>query len=328
MLYNYDQFLNESLNRDNEVLNSILDTMLKIPTEDIMEFKKDIEILSDMSENMNEGLSDTIRNIQRKFRRWFTDKLFHYLINRKKDFYGKLLDKLNIFDLKNVEDVAKAFPEFKFGSMYLAGGMDAAKEGGKVGWRNEVENYLEEKSDYDTGLPKVELYMNGGQKIKEISPSLIVDGELLTYFVEHPKKALKFYGKPAILNPVRKEVDRNKMDFDIFFSALKNANAPQKDIEEAINFFKRTFNDSIVWGDEVIINNTDCIFLGVDKTAGAGTFAELELISFLEKPLFTWLVDNILYDFKLWNYPQLTKLARTKREMQQMLDSLYDYYIL
>ena len=165
-----------------------------------------------------------------------------------------------------------------------------------------------------------------GDDIRVVNPSFTIDGPLLDFFIENPKKCLKLYDKPALLNPVRKEQDRNKLDWDRYFDTLRDSDAPKESVEAAMNFFKRTFNDSIVYFDELIINKVDVIFLGLNTTAGAGTYAEMELLSFVEKPLFTALVEeseNKVKMFKLWNYPQLCKLARNHEEMEILVETLY-----
>jgi len=251
------------------------------------------------------------------------------MINKKKDFYNKLIDKLNIFDLTSLDDVYKAFPAFKLNSIYLAGGMDAAKKGGKVGWRNDVEYQLEKKEKGKSTLPEIEILLGPeGDDVKIVKPSFTIDGPMLDFFIKDPKKCLKLYDKPALLNPVRKEEDRNKIDFDKYFATLRDSNAPQDAVDAAILFFRTKFNDAIVYYDELIINKVDAIFLGLNSMAGAGTYAEMELLSFVEKPLFTALVEDSqdkLRVFKLWNYPQLCKLARNHSEMDTLVDTLYKY---
>lgn len=325
---NYGQFLNENI-ESNSNFNDIMDIISTLSTDEILNFRDELkEITPLLKENINEGkIQDYLITLKSKFRKWFNDRLFNYLINKKKDFYTKLLDKLNIFDLTNLDDVHKSFPAFKLNSIYLAGGMDAAKKGGKVGWRNLVEYQLEMKIKNKSTLPEMNIYLGPeGDDIRVVNPSFTIDGPLLDFFIENPKKCLKLYDKPALLNPVRKEQDRNKLDWDRYFDTLRDSDAPKESVEAAMNFFKRTFNDSIVYFDELIINKVDAIFLGLNTTAGAGTYAEMELLSFVEKPLFTALVEdseNKVKMFKLWNYPQLCKLARNHEEMEILVETLY-----
>jgi len=152
---------------------------------------------------------------------------------------------------------------------------------------------------------------------------------MLDFFIEDPKKCLKLYDKPALLNPVRKEVDRNKVDFDVYINALKSSETDQKTINDAIDFFRETFVKRVVPEDELIINNCDAIFLGYNKAAGAGTFAELQLVGMMEKPLFVAFVEDLkdepIGNYKLWNYPQLTKLARNEEEMIILMNTIHKY---
>lgn len=324
----YNQFINEN-NSSSDDFSEILSAMIKLPTSEIMDFRNEIKKIAVSNESVNENfIADAIDNIKNKFRRWFTDKLMNYLIGRKKDYYSKLVDKLAIFDLTTIEDVHQFYPSFKMGSMYLAGGMDAAKKGGKVGWRNIVEHQLEfNHPGTKKNVPEIEIYLGeDGEDVKTVKPSYTIDGVMLDQFLENPKKCLELYNKPALLNPVRKEVDRNKMDFDTHLNAIKKPGSSQDDINKGMSFFTKTFANTIVPEDEFLINKVDAIFLGLNKVAGAGTYGELELLSFMEKPLFAALVEgfeNIPGNFKLWNFPQLCKLARNEEEMIILIDTLY-----
>lgn len=326
---NFITFVNENLTNKNNEFSEILNALMMAPTEEILEFRD--ELNSSINESvLNEAFTiDFFEKIRAKFRRWFTDKLFNYLINRKKEYYEKLVEKINVFDIYSVEDVYENFPTFKLRSMYLAGGMDAAKKGGKVGWRNLVEYELEVEFPGDKkNAPEVDIYLGDeGNEIVKVKPSYVIDGPMLDAFLENPRKTLKLYNYPALLNPVRKEVDRNKMDFDTYLTALKQGTSSQDIIDDAILFFRETFAKRIVPDDELIINKSDAIFLGLNPVAGAGSYAELELLSFIEKPLFCTLIEGyegIVGNFKLWNMPQLCKLARNKDEMLILVETLYN----
>jgi hypothetical protein len=328
MIKTYLQFINEN-NQEPVEFGEILAALVKLPTSEIMDFRNEVSKIASTNESLNENfLSDAVSNLKHKFRRWFTDKLMNYLIGRKRDYYSKLVDKLSIFDLTDMSDVHKAYPSYKLTSMYLAGGMDAAKKGGKVGWRNIVEYELEfNHPGSKKNTPEIEIFLGeDGEDVKMVKPSYTVDGLMLDVFLENPKKCLELYNKPALLNPVRKEVDRNKIDFDKFLTDIKKTGSNQEDITKAFSFFTKTFAETIVPDDEFLINKVDAIFLGLNKVAGAGTYGELELLSFMEKPLFAALIEgyeNVTGNFKLWNMPQLCKLARNEEEMIILIDSLY-----
>ncbi len=325
---NFTRFINENLGEKDD-FSGVLTAMMELPTEEILKFRD--ELRSSLNEGaLNEAYStDFFMRLKAKFRRWFTDKLFNFLINRKKEYYEKLIDKLAIFDLTQIDDVYKAFPAFQLKSMYLAGGMDAAKKGGKVGWRNLVEYELEVNHPGNKkNCPDVTIYLGPeGDEEVQVKPSYCIDGPMLDLFITNPRKCLNLYNYPALLNPVRKEVDRNKMDFDTYIGALKNAKSNQQEIEDAVRFFRETVSKRIAYEDELIINKSDAIFLGLNPVAGAGTYAELQLLSFIEKPLFCTLVEgyeNMVGGFKLWNMPQLCKLARNEKEMLTLVDTLYE----
>lgn len=292
-IYNYTTFLNEN-NQEKDDFSDIISVMLELPTEEILKFRDELR-LSINESVINEAFSvDFFYNLKNKFRRWFTDKLFDYLINRKKEYYEKLVDKLNIFDLYDLSDVKESFPAFQLKSMYLAGGMDAAKKGGKVGWRNIVEYELEIKHPGNKkNAPEVTIYLGSdGDEMVKVKPSYVIDDNMLDVFLIDPKKTLKLYNYPAVLNPVRKEIDRNKMNFEDSIVALKRINSTQDEIDKAVLYFRNLVSKSLAYYDELLINKSDCIFLGLNSVAGAGTYAELQMLSFIEKPLFCVLVEG------------------------------------
>lgn len=325
---NFKTFINENL-EEKDNLSDILKIMMTLPSEEIIKFRDELKMPIYESADNKSFSVNFFKQMKYKFRRWFTDKLFNYLINRKKEYYEKLIDKLNVFDLYDISDVKESFPAFQLKSMYLAGGMDAAKKGGKVGWRNVVEYELEfNRPGNKKNAPEIEILLEDGELVKKVKPSYTIDGYMLDYFLENPIKCLELYNYPAILNPVRKEVDRNKVDFDEFLGALKNRNSNQEQIEQAMLFFRETFTKRVIPEDEHMINKSDAIFLGLNPVAGAGTYGELQLLSFIEKPLFCTLIEgyeNVVGNFKLWNMPQLCKLARNEEEMLILIDTLWKY---
>jgi len=275
------------------------------------------------NENTNESISTFLDFIKNKFNNWFDDRIFEFLINRKKIFYLDIIDKLNMFDLSNLDDVVKAFNGLKIKSMYLAGGMDESEDTGK-GWREKLENEFEFEHPGKTNDNVFEIEINN----KKIIPAYTVDGIFLD-MVLRDKKYLKYYDKPALFNPVRKEVDRNVDDqFNISYDQMKKSDFDPSLNDKPFNYFKKTFTENIEPDDENLLRMSDVIFLGYDKTAGAGTYAELEIASLFRKPIFTWLVngyDNDFSKFKLWNIPHLSKIARNENEMKLLVKTILRY---
>jgi len=323
MISKFNNFINENSNND---LDFFIENIFinNVPTSEIMELKKDLENIPIIEGYLNENVKYHINKLKYKYGKWFNDKLFKWLIDRKKDFYNELIYKLNIFDLSTLDDIIKNYPGFKLNSMYLAGGMDEAEDTGK-GWRNrleyEFENYYENIKN--PKLPEIDLY--GELKI----PSYVIDGIYLDYFLKNPKKTLNYYSKPALLNPVRKEIDRTMDDtFDTMIKDIKDINYdPVKNIKP-FNWFRKTFTSTIEPDDEHLLRISDAVFLGQDKTAGAGTYGELQLLSLIRKPLFAWLVNESkgnVGKFKLWNIPHLSKVARTEDEMTQLVNTIINF---
>lgn len=286
-----------------------------VKTQNILNFKIDLET----NINLNESLNIDFKKLKNKYNSWLNDKLFKWLINRKKTFYVNLIEKLDIFNLNTLDDIYKHYPNFKLDSIYLAGGVDDASDSGK-GWRNRLEYEFETNKNkiIKHNLPKINLYD------EKITPSYVIDSENLKNLLLN-KKTLKLYNKPVLLNPVRMEVDRDDNSFDNMFKSLKsNEYDPNKDILP-FNWFRKTFSQNIEPNDEHLLRISDLVFLGQDKTAGAGTFGELELLSLMNKPLFAWLVNEStdkISAFKLWNIPHLSKIARNEKEMQILVNTI------
>jgi len=324
ILKNYQDFLTENnINESNiNEFNFFLDKVLALPHDEIMELRDDIEEMVE-KEEINESISSFLNNMKNKFNNWFDDKLFSFLINRKKSFYTELVDKLNLFDLENLDDVVDAFPNFKIRSMYLAGGMDDAEDTGK-GWREELEFEFEVNHPGKVSSEVEEIEVGD----KTLKPAYVVDGIFLDELLDD-ESTLKLYDTPALFNPVRKEVDRNKDDqFDNAIDVMKTPGFDPEENEKPYKFFQKTFSDSIEPDDEHLLRISDVVFLGYDETAGAGTYGELELTSLIRKPVFTWLVNgytNNMGKFKLWNIPHLSKIARNPDEMRTLVNTILKY---
>ena len=324
-LKKYNEFLLENNINDSNIneFTLFLDKVISLPTEDILELRDDMEEMI-KTENINESISSFLMKLKTKFNNWFDDVLFNFLINRKKNFYVEIIDKLNLFDLTNLDDVVEAFPGFKIKSMYLAGGMDDAEDTG-AGWRTELEHEFEVENPGKASDDVTEVTVGD----KTMKPAYCVDGIFLDMILEDPSKLSLFYDVPALFNPVRKEVDRNKDDrFDKSIDAMKSDGFDPEENKEPYRFFQKTFSSSIEPDDEHLLRISDIVFLGYDKSAGAGTYGELELASLIRKPIFAWLVNGYANDmgkFKLWNIPHLSKIARNKEDMALLVKTIKKY---
>lgn len=321
---NFGEFLNENVESPKDILN-ILDYLKNTPTEDILAFRDSLKQLTLSTENLNENIiSDFIDNIKLKFRNMIDDRIWKYLINRKKEFYNNLIEKLDIFDLTNLDDTIRNYPGLKLESLYLAGGMDKAVDVG-AGWRIIVENEFEKFPAKKTNLPQIDL-----KEFGTVTPKRVVDGIYLDMFIENPKKTKKLYDKPLILNPVRKEVDRTK-DMDFAIAAKKYKTFTQEtepeEYEPTMTDIRKTLTRSIEWGDEQLVRLADGVFLGLNTAAAAGTYGELQTQSFMNKPIFVWMTDKDwkFSDFSMWTFPHITKLARNTNEMRVLVKTLYNF---
>lgn len=325
IITNYGKFINENLDTPTDDVTKILDLLLDTPTEDIIELRDSIEELSNKSESLKEGyVIDLIDKLKNKFQRTVDDKIWKYLVNRKRDFYVNLIDKMNIFDLTSLDDIFKNYPGFKLDSLYLAGGMDKAKDVG-AGWRIVVEHEFEKYPGKATGLPQIDL-----KEFGEVDPKRVVDGKYVDLFIDDPSKAKKLYNKPLILNPVRKEVDRTKdKDFEIAAKQYKTfgQDTEPEEYEPTMTNIRKTLSKSIEVGDEHLVRLTDGVFLGLNTAAAAGTYGELQTQSFMNKPIFVWMNDISwsFSDFSMWTFPHISKLARNEDEMKTLVATIMNY---
>jgi len=325
----YGQFLTENINVDNDI-NAILNMIKNASTEDILELRDSLKKISLTSEKLNENfITNIIDKLRVKFRKKFDDKVWSYLIDRKRNFYLNLVDKLNIFDLTTLDDVFKNHPGFKIESLYLAGGMDKAVDVG-AGWRLVAENEFEKYPGFKTGLPEISLGEFG-----EMEPKRVVNGIYLDEFLENPTKTKKLYNKPLILNPVRKEIDRTKdKAFAVGAKTYKTFDyeTDVEDFEPTFTDIKRTMNRTIEADDEHLVRIADLVFLGLNQAAAAGTYGELQTQSFMNKPIFVWMTspdwklgqtkEDPFGGFSFWTLPHISKLARNKEEMKILVNTI------
>ena len=140
MVKTWQQF-NESYedSKDQKDLEAILNYIAQnIPSSEISNLKKDLTPLL-TTESLNEGLFSVIKD---RLIKWFDEKIMNYMVNKKKRFYTELIGKLDLFDLTTLNDIKDNFRSFELNSLYLAGGMDKAKDVG-AGWRSQVEYEFE-----------------------------------------------------------------------------------------------------------------------------------------------------------------------------------------
>jgi len=92
---------------------------------------------------------------------------------------------------------------------------------------------------------------------------------------------------------------------------------------------------SIEVGDEHLVRLADCIFLGLNQAAAAGTYAELQLQSLMNKPIFVWMTDeewklgqtkeDPYGGFSFWTLPHISKIARNREEMKTLVKTIIAY---
>lgn len=324
-LKKYVQFIKENIQVDFDEFAEIFDLLKDTSADDIVELRDSLKELSKNNESLNESfITDIVNNLKIKFKNIVDDRIWKYLINRKRDFYTNLIDKMNIFDLTTLDDIVKNYPGFKVESLYLAGGMDKSVDLGS-GWRIVVENEFEKYPGIATGLPEINL-----KEFGTVEPKRVVDGEYLDLFIENPSKAKKLYDKPLILNPVRKEVDRTK-DPGFALAAGKyktfGQQTPPEEYEPTMTDIRRTLSKSIEVGDEHLVRLSDGVFLGLNTAAAAGTYGELQTQSFMNKPIFVYMTDEdwSFSDFSMWTFPHISKLARSTDEMKTLVATIMNY---
>jgi hypothetical protein len=333
MIKNFEKFLNENILTDDKDVINALNLLVTSSTKDILDLRDSLKKLSTKNENLNENIiTDAINKIKIKFKKSFDDRLWKYLINRKKSFYTELADKLNIFDLTSLDDVIKFYPGFKINTLYLAGGMDKSKDVG-AGWRIIVENEFEKYPGKKTGLPEINL-----KEFGDVEPKRVVDGIYLDMLIDDPIKTKKLYDKPTILNPVRKEIDRTKNpDFAKAIAKYKTISheTEPEDFEPSFTDLRRTMSKTIEPDDEHLVRLADALLLGLNRAGAAGTYGELQTQSFMNKPIFVWMTDPEWFlgtsekepygGFSFWSIPHFSKLARNTEEMKILVATIMNY---
>jgi hypothetical protein len=315
---------NESLSSEFEqndldkVLNYIA---LNIPSSEIPKLKNELLPLEESV--VNEGIFSNLRD---RLSKWFDEKIMNYVVNKKKEFYVDLIGKLDLFDLTNLQDIKDNFRGFKLDSIYLAGGMDKAKDVG-AGWRAQVEYEFEVanggiKSDMEEiSIPYY------GKNIKVV-PAYVIDGEHINDFIKVGNGyARENYDLPAILNPVRKEVDRTKNpEFGEEMRKFKTGEMEDTTDPREFDKIDKIFSGTIEPEDELIVNLVDAVFVGFNEATSGGTFGELQQTSFLKKPMFAWYIDGWkISGHSPWNLPHVSKIMRTDEDMKTFVKTMINY---
>ena len=207
--------------------------------------------------------------------------------------------------------------------------IDKAKDVG-AGWRLVLENEFEKYPGKKTNLPKISLGEFG-----EVEPKRVVNDIYLDMLIDDPNKTKKLYNYPLVLNPVRKEIDRTKDKFfhagTITYKTFTNETEPEE-FEPTFTNLRRTMAKSIEPGDEHLVRLADFVLLGLNQAAAAGTYGELQMTSFLKKPIFVWMTspewklgqttEDPYGGFSFWTLPHISKLARNKEEMETLVNTI------
>ena len=325
MVKTWQQF-NESYedSKDQKDLEAILNYIAQnIPSSEISNLKKDLTPLL-TTESLNEGLFSAIKD---RLIKWFDEKIMNYMVNKKKRFYTELIGKLDLFDLTTLNDIKDNFRSFELNSLYLAGGMDKAKDVG-AGWRSQVEYEFEV---VNKGVPYEEMEKitipYQGQNIV-LKPAYVVDGDHLVEFVDEGNNySLKYYDRPAILNPVRKEMDRTKNpNFGKEMGKFKSGEYEDAKDPRQFDEISRIFSQTIEPEDELIVNKCDAVFVGFNEATSGGTFGELQQTSFLNKPIFAWYIDGWkISGHSPWNLPHVSKIMRTDEDMKLFVKTMVNF---
>lgn len=318
-ILSYEDFLKESAKNEFNDILSLLDELKDKPIKDILQLRDVLKSeLKNVNESINEGF---IENLKNKIKRTFDDLIFKYLVNRKKEYYENVINSLDIFDLTSLKNIPGIN---KIESIYLAGGMDKALDTG-AGWRSVVEFEFEKYGKPKEDLPEIEISSFGKMK-----PKRIVDTVFLSSFISKPKEIKKLYNFPLILNPGRIELDRTKnMNFIQGMENYKKIDYKSGSEKYTPYWFNiiKTMTGKVEPNDEHLVRLADAIFLGLNKSAAAGTYGELQMASFLNRPIFVYMTDKNweFKDFSTWTFPHISKLVRNEAEMKILVKTILSY---
>ena len=236
-------------------------------------------IKTELKMQLNEGIMSNIRN-------FLSRKMMSWLINRNEKEIRNTVDLLTIFDPTDFSNVKKSE------IIYLGGGMDAVKDGGKS-WRQDI-----------------------GQ---EFGVEHVVNTEDVFKLGYTDKFNMKKYPKPIIFDPTIKEVIREDPEFVNIWKKLKNGEIVPDDLK----YMAKTINKEITNPDLRIVNKCDTIFARLDGTQGPGTLGELQIGTLLRQNIFVWLTGNYqLKNLNLWIIPEINKIIRTDEEVSLLINSI------
>lgn len=321
MIKNWKQF-NESYSSGDKDLDLVLNWVANnISSKDIPALIAELTPLTESVLNEN-----IFKKAYDRLVKWFDEKILNYIVNKKAKFYTELVGKLDLFDLTSLTDIEENFPAFKLDSIYLAGGMDKAKDVG-AGWRALVE-YEFEINNPGKKSPMDEIVIPVPGDSITVKPAYIIDNENMNKFIEGGNSFVKkYYDTPAILNPVRKEVDRTKNpEFAEEMRKFKSGEYEDTTNPREFDQISTIFSKTIEPEDELIVNKCDAVFVGFNEATSGGTFGELQQTSFLKKPIFAWYID----DWKIsghspWNLPHVSKIMRTDEDMKTFVKTMVNY---
>ncbi len=321
MIKNWKQF-NESNSNESDDLEKVLNYIAaNIPSSEIPKLKSELMPLKESV--LNEGIFTDIKD---RLIKWFDEKIMNYIVNKKKTFYVELIGKLDLFDLTTLDDIEKNFRAFKLESIYLAGGMDKAKDVG-AGWRARVEYEFEVANGGEkSGMEEIVIPYYG--ELVKVDPAFVIDGEHMNDFIKMGNKYVRRnFDMPAILNPVRKEVDRTKNpEFGEEMRKFKGGELEDTTDPRAFDKVSKIFSKTIEPEDELIVNICDAVFVGFNEATSGGTFGELQQTSFLNKPIFAWYIDGWkISGHSPWNLPHVSKIMRTDEDMKTFVKTMINY---
>lgn len=321
MIKNWKQF-NESISTEDNDLEKILNYIASnIPSSEIPKLKSELMPLKESVLNEN-----IFTNIKNRLIKWFDEKIMNYIVGKKRDFYVELIGKLDLFDLTNLDDIQKNFRAFKLDSIYLAGGMDKAKDVG-AGWRARVEYEFEvENPGKKSGKEDIVIPYYG--ELIKVEPAYTIEGEHMNDFIKYGNRYVRSnYDTPAILNPVRKEVDRTKNPkFAEEMRKFKTGEYEDSKDPRTFDEISKIFSKTIEPEDEFIVNKCDAVFVGFNEATSGGTFGELQQTSFLNKPIFAWYIDGWkISGHSPWNLPHVSKIMRTDEDMKTFVKTMINY---
>lgn len=274
---------------------------IKKSLEEIKKVKSESDIDSELdSDSVHESIMPEIGDFLKtlfggaikRLRRWLSKKMIDILINmNEKDLKEKIknLRQLDPTDLSDIDSVE---------AIYLGGGIDKTSEEDAAGWRDKIEDFF------------------GHERV--------VKGEDMIRLAKTGKINKAKYEKPLILNPLRNELVRqDDPKFAEIFQKWKKGELDKEKDHEEWKYWADIINKEIYAPDLRIVNICDTNLVKLDPAAGAGTISEMQISSLRGLNLFVWL-DNgyTIKDISPWLIPSVTKLIRSKEELNILLEKI------